>query len=267
MALTTAGAALTTAHRAQQLALRARSIQGLVSLWRGVDPTRLGDTIDVFTQAAALLAQRGHSDSADIASRYFESFRTAERVSGRAAAVIARPPAATIVTNDLRGAALKGIIDGRRAGMTVDAAGRNGLVRVVGAFTKLVLGGGRMTVIGSIQADRKALGWTRVTSGEPCAFCRMLSGRGPAYKTEKSADFQPHDHCACTPEPIYRGSALDLGPVVQAAQHRQEYDDAQAWARESGTMSQDTSNNALNNYRRYLAAGKPEVGNDGSNPG
>lgn len=276
MALTRAGAALTTAHRARQLAVQAESIKGLMILWKTVDPTRLADTIDVFVQAAVLLAGQGHDQSAALASRYYSLFRTAEGVPGRVAAGAAARPSVEIMAADIRGAALKGIIDGRRAGMPIEAASRNGLIRVIGTLSKLVLGGGRMTIINGIDADRVALGWTRVTSGDPCTFCRVLSSRGPAYKTEKSADFQPHGHCSCTPEPIYPGDPLSTGPIAQAAAHKKEYDTAQAWARDSGTMSQDTSNNALNNYRRWLANGKPEpgqaapdggdAGNDGGNP-
>jgi len=267
MALTRAGAALTTAHRARQLAVQAESIKGLMTLWKAVDPTRLADTIDVFVQAAVLLAGQGHDQSAALAARYFDLFRTAEGVPGRAAAAAARRPAVDIMASDIRGAALKGIIDGRRAGMPIEAASKNGLIRVIGALSKLVLGGGRMTIIGNIDTDRQALGWSRVTSGDPCTFCRLLSSRGPAYKTEKSADFQPHDHCSCTPEPIYPGDPLDAGPIARAAAHKKEYTTAQAWAQESGTMSQDTSNNALNNYRRWLANGKPEPGQAAPNGG
>lgn len=270
MALTAAGAALTSAHRAGQLAVQAQNLRGLLTLWKAVDPVRLADTIDIFVQAAVLLAGQGHDESAVLSARYFELFRRAEGVPGSAAVAVARRPPADVLAGNIRGAALKGIIDGRRAGMTAEAAGRNGLVRVVGTMAKLVLGGGRMTIIGGVDADRRALGWTRVTSGDPCTFCRTLSSRGPAYKSDKSADFQPHDNCSCTPEPIYRGTPLDTGPIAQAAEHKKEYLAAQAWAHESGTMSQDTSNNALNNYRRWLANGKPAPGQaapDGGNAG
>lgn len=264
MATTAAGAALTSAHRAQQLAVRARTLQGLMTLWRTVDVTDLAGTIDAFTQAAVLLAGQQHDVSATTAARYFSLFRSAEDIPGKAAAVVARRPAADAMANQIRGSALKGIIDGRKAGMDIVRAKNNGLVRVSGAVTKIVLGGGSMTITGSTERDRKALGWARVTSGDPCAFCRALSARGPVYKTEKSADFESHDHCGCSAEPVYRGAALDLGAVAQSSEHERQYRDAQSWARENGTMSEGTSNNALNNYRRYLAAGAPTAGSAGT---
>lgn len=257
MATTTSGERLTSAHRAAQLAIRARSITGLITLWRVVDPAHLADTIDVFTQAAVMLALDGHDESAGLAARYFGMFRSAEGIPGRApTGIIAPRPARLDVMADLRGAALKGIIDARKAGMSPAGAKAQGLVRVAGALVKQVLAGGRMTIINGTAADRQALGWQRVTSGSPCTFCRMVASRGVAYKSERSAGFEPHDGCGCVAEPFYRGDR----PSEQAAEYKREYDAAQAWARDSGTMSTGTSNNGLNNYRRWLANGRPAPG-------
>jgi hypothetical protein len=43
----------------------------------------------------------------------------------------------------------------------------------------------------------------RVLGGAGCDFCQMLAGRGEVYSAE-TADFEAHDHCGCTAEPIYR---------------------------------------------------------------
>jgi hypothetical protein len=277
MALTTAGTALTRANQAAQLAQRAQSLQGLLRLWSLVDVENLPGTIDAFAQAAALLAGEGFDKSAAAAANYYGLFR---RVEGIGTMVVPRAsrPAAEYLAGQLRGAALKGIIDGRKAGMSLGDAKSNGFVRVAGALVKLVLGGGRMTIITAADTDRQALGWSRVTSGDPCAFCRMLASRGPVYKSEKSADFEAHDHDACMPEPLYRGDPVKLGAAEQSATYLDEYRTAQEWARSSGTMSAGTSNNALNNYRRWLDNGSPSpsqgandgaagAGNDGGNPG
>lgn len=267
MALTAAGAALTRANQAAQLAQRAQSLQGLLRLWSIVDVTDLAGTIETFAQAAALLAGEGFDKSAAVAANYYGLFRRVEGVGTIAVAQAPRLPA-DYVTGQLRGAALKGIIDARRAGMSIDDAKSQGLVRTAGAFAKLVLTGGWMTITGAVQRDRQALGWARATSGDPCTFCRLLASRGPVYKSEKSADFQAHDHDACMPEPVYRGDPASLGVAEQSATYLAEYRTAQVWARSSGTMSQDTSNNALNNYRRWLDNGSPDPGQttDG-NPG
>jgi hypothetical protein len=270
MAVTQAGAELTAKHRAAQLAIRARSLRGLIDLWPIVQPEDLSGTIDTFIQAAVLLAGQGYDSSATEAIAYFRSFRRTEAPTAGVlpGLVAATRPAAELVAADLRGATLKGIIDARRAGLSVPDASRRGLIRVAGALTKQVLAGGRMTIITGAQSDPVALGWGRVTSGDPCTFCRMLASRGATYKTQESADFQPHDACACVPEPLYMGRQRPGSPLLQAVTYQREYQTAQEWARESGTMSKGTANDAVNNYRRWLANGSPEPGreSDGSNP-
>jgi hypothetical protein len=260
MARSDAATQITSAYRAQQLADRAGSIRNLVQLWKAVDPTRLSDTIDVFTHAATILMGQAYDASGTLAASYFELFRRAEGVAGAAPAIAAAArPSAGFLSGALRGAALSGIIDARKAGKSVGIAADNGLVRVVGAFSKLVLAGGNQTILTAVQRDKKALGWARITSGSPCAFCRMLSSRGATYRSERSATFEPHDHCSCTAEPIYHNTVLD-----QSEEHLSEFKHAQAWARSTDSLSKGTSNNALNNYRRWLAAGKPTPGQGGT---
>ncbi len=266
MALTAAGAALTRANTAAQLAARAGSLQGLLRLWSIVDIENLPGTIGTFAQAAALLAGEGFDESAAAAANYYGLFRRVEGVGALAVPRAARP-AAEFMAGQLRGAALKGIIDARKAGMSLVGAKSQGLIRVAGELTKLVLSGGRMTITGAVDRDPRALGWARATSGDPCTFCRMLASRGPVYKSEKSADFEAHDHDACMPEAVFRGNPANVGVVKQSEDYLGEYRRAQEWARSSGTMSSGTSNDSLNNYRRWLDNGQPEPGaSDGGSP-
>lgn len=256
MALTVQGAQLTEAHRAAQLAARAGSLRQLVDLWRVVDPLNLSDTINVFAKAAAILAGQGYEQSGAISARYYSLFRTVEIGAPGAAVRPALRPGVDVLAGQIRGAALSGIIEARRGGLTVPQASQRGLVRTAGALGKLILNGGRRTIITATQADRQALGWGRVTSGGACAFCKMLAARGPVYKSAKAADFEPHDGCGCTPEVVYRGGDGPIQGNVYAAQ----WDAAQKAARSDGTSSTGTSNNALNNYRRYLADGGATAG-------
>src|SRR5690349_24951206 len=128
MAKTAAGARLTTAHHAAQLAVRAGSIANLVKLWQVVDPTDLRNTIDTFVAAAVLLAGSGFEESAGNAQRYYGLFRRVE--GGARDNLPARPgvprPDADYLAGELRGASLAGIIGARRAGRSVDDAGRIG---------------------------------------------------------------------------------------------------------------------------------------------
>lgn len=254
MARTVEGAALTREHVAQQLALRAGSLRDLLALWRMVDPTDLSGTIGTFVRAAVILAGARYADSAGLAAGYYRLFRAAERVPGAATPVLAQPLPADVMAAQIRGAALAGIIDSRRAGRSLEVASRDGFVRAAGALTKLILTGGRMTLLHSVAADRQATGWARVTSGAACAFCRMLASRGPAYRAERSARFEAHDSCGCTVEPAYAGDR----PSEQALAYRREWEAAQKLAaqqRMDGERVRSSANPALNAYRRYLAGG------------
>jgi len=263
VAATPQGAALTERHRVQQLAIQAGSIDRLLQLWRGVDVTRLSDTIDVFAQAAALLAGQGFTDSATAAAQYYSLFRATEIGSGLSVPLPSRRPLDQL-SGLLRGAALSGIITGRRSGMSISRASQNGLIKAVGTLGKLVLAGGRMTITTAVQRDRQAIGWMRATSGDPCPFCRMLASRGASYTSEGAADFEPHDACGCTAEPLYRDTPNTLGTAAQSREFLREFEQSKTWARDSGTMSRGTSNDALNDYRRWIAAGKPTAGDAGT---
>jgi len=79
--------------------------------------------------------------------------------------------------------------------------------KVFGAASRQVLNGGRDLIQDVVEADPAALGWIRVTDGDPCAFCALLSSRGPVYKTEQTAGFIAHDNCACIPKPVFSKKA------------------------------------------------------------
>ncbi|HLR96542.1 MAG TPA: hypothetical protein VK053_18605, partial [Jiangellaceae bacterium] len=79
---------------------------------------------------------------------------------------------------------------------------------VDGELRKAILAGGRGVVRESTGADRRAIGWRRVSDGDPCTFCVMLVSRGPAYTSVAKAltkgNGDPyHNHCGCTVEAVY----------------------------------------------------------------
>lgn len=138
----------------------------------------------------------------------------------------------------------------RRAGrgQVEVTARRAALVTSSGAATRHVLAGGRETTLTLVQNDQRALGWARVTDGDPCSFCAMLASRGPSYLTRESASFKAHDNCACTAEPVYSRSAAWPG-------------DARVYQRlwysaTKGYSGQD----ALNAFRRAYEAQRREQG-------
>lgn len=205
MAKTQAGTALTERYRRQTLALRAATIRDLLALWPLWEFGK-PDTYEKFTQAAAVLvASRGDMASA-LAARYYQAFRMAEEIPGDAAIELASRVSPEVVRRVVDSSARPGVFVALKAGKTVDQAFRNGFVRVSGDLTRQVLDSGRNTILGTVERDKYALGWARVTDGDPCPFCAMLAGRGPVYKSEGSAGFDAHGHCGCCAEPTYSGS-------------------------------------------------------------
>jgi|GEM_PF-3067815 len=204
MATTTDGAALTSAHRLAQLAVRAALLADLSTLWRAVDPTNLVGTIGVFADIAALVVQTRHRESESLSRRYFTNFRTAEGVAGQTPLLPSiEPPTAAMAGGRIRGAGLAGIIRARRAGFAPGAAAGNGFVKLSGTAGWLVLAGGRELIDTAISRDRRTLGWMRVTSGAACDWCARIAGQGPMYKTRDAAGDSFHDHDGCTTEPVY----------------------------------------------------------------
>lgn len=71
------------------------------------------------------------------------------------------------------------------------------------------MSGGRMMIDATAKADTRAIGWRRVSDGNPCTFCAMLCSRGPIYASQERAEtvggsgLQYHGHCGCTAEILY----------------------------------------------------------------
>lgn len=102
-------------------------------------------------------------------------------------------------------------------GKPLQVARDESFVEASGAATRHVLTGGRQSLLTLVEGDMKAIGWIRVTDGDPCSFCAMLASRGARYKGdsfsesdprfEGPGEFKVHDSCACTMEVIYSRQA------------------------------------------------------------
>lgn len=73
---------------------------------------------------------------------------------------------------------------------------------MLGAAKRLILNGARGTILDATRRDKRSGRWQRVGDGSTCAFCQMLIDRGAVY-SEDSGDFQAHDHCGCSAEPLF----------------------------------------------------------------
>lgn len=239
--MTPEGAQLTEAHRQLQAHVNTATLRDLLQLWGVVDPMNLRHTVDPFTRAAAALVLRSRRASSSGASRYYAAFREAEGIGRAPAPGLAADPPEELVVGALRGAGLAGIMNAYRRGQSPDAAHQNGFVKLAGSASQLVVGGGRATIMDAVQSDDAAVGWQRVTDGDPCAFCAMIASQGIVAKTADSAGFEAHGHCLCGAEPAYEGSP------VRAANERFR----SAWNEATSGLS---GGDALNAFRRSMSS-------------
>lgn len=203
MSRTAAGASLSAAHRDGQVQIRAALVRDYMRIW----PLWEGNerSFRRLVEATVPLIRGYHQLSASLASSYYEAFRAAEQVGGQPSPRLAASINEEAVIGTLYVTGRDMTANAIDAGHSPQAAMRNALVRTSGTVSRFGLQGGRDTLVLSSAADRQALGWSRVTGAQPCAFCAMAASRGPVF-SEDTADFAAHDHCSCAGEPTYPGS-------------------------------------------------------------
>lgn len=245
----TQATALTEQHRQAQLSVRARALRDFLLLWPlWHDDESFPNLVD----ATMPLVRSYRSISAALAAAYFDSARRVAGAEGAAAAQAAAAVNEAQVTTSLYVTGKVGHINALGAGQSPGDARKSAFVRVSGAVTRHVLEGGRDTILQSVAADPKALGWARVTDGDPCYFCLTLASRGAVYKSEATASFEAHDHCGCSAMPVWVGTQLP----DQTAEWKRIYNAAQREALASGDLQhgENSSQARLNAVRRHLAA-------------
>lgn len=102
-------------------------------------------------------------------------------------------------------------------GKPLQVARDESFTQAAGAASRHVLNGGRQSLLTLVEGDMRAIGWIRVTDGDPCSFCAMLASRGAVYKEDSFSrsdprftgpgEFKVHDSCACTMEVVYSRQA------------------------------------------------------------
>lgn len=204
MAATEAGTMLTEQHRVAQARLLATVAAQVAAVWPLFDLDDIdGSWPGVEQLLLAIVAVQG-AQSSQLAAGYFQGYRFAETADIGAAVRVAAPPTIEAAIPSLR---ILGPIGTKK----LIAAGRpdplaTTFTNIVGDVGRQVLNQGRDTLVESVRADSKAVGWARVTSGRACSFCAMLSSRGPVYKAG-TVGFRAHGHCGCSVEPVYHVDA------------------------------------------------------------
>lgn len=205
MALTAEGKALTEAHRVGQIAIGERADAALRMVWPVLDPSSL-DASEPAWMGASLGLMRPHfEDSVSLSRAYAAEYRTAE---GVAPGPLARPEwAQRYMAENLH---LSGPVRVKllvKGGMAGDAAAAAAVTKFAGIVRRGVLSGGRMMINETAQNDSRAIGWRRVTDGNPCTFCAMVASRGPVYGRDTvlttGEGLRYHGHCGCTAELVY----------------------------------------------------------------
>lgn len=194
---------LTEAHRIAQLHLTAVAVRQLRAVWSLLNPEDLDGTFEDWLIAVVPLVDSQRRASATLAARYITTFRALELGldADPFVPVLSAPVNRKALTTSML---VTGPISirGNLGRMTLAKAVDVAEGRTSSAAMRHVLNGGRETITKTIQADGRAVGYQRVTSGNACEFCSMLADRGPVYGKE-SADFAAHDRCGCTAEPVY----------------------------------------------------------------
>jgi hypothetical protein len=199
--VSTAGRQLSAQHRRQQVAIRAAAARDVVQVWEaGFDLSDIDRSWRRMEPAMVAVTSDYRRQSANVASGYFQAFRTAEDAPGGFRPRLAVPPSREVLRYSLGYYGMVVPNQLYRSGRT-DVA-RQAAVQLVGGVSRHVNDGGRHTVLENVGQDRQARGWQRITAGRPCSFCAMIAARGAVFSAD-TATFQAHDHCQCTAEPVY----------------------------------------------------------------
>lgn len=240
---------LAEAHRLAQVRLSAQTQALSNTAWRILDPSRIGATSDRWMTLMNGIVRRQRQLSAGLAGDYYQRVR-ALTLDGDILPALASSVTTAEVEASMTATALDRLTS-PPAGQPWETTVRNARNGAARSAARLALDGGRGTILGTVQTDRQSLGWTRIGSDGPCAFCLMTISRGPVYRSESSASFHAHDGCHCVVAVAFVDDDLW---TEQAEAARHQYDAAIDAARASDELQRGTSNDSLNALRRSLAA-------------
>lgn len=229
---------LAEAYRVEQARVSAEATRAALALWlTSYEPGSPGAWRALLAALVALI-RRWRAESSRLAVTYYMESRSEAGVPGLYVPRPAPDPPLALIeaTAQIAGARAYGRSLTANQGET--RARQNSGVQLAGATARIALDAGRQTVLDAVDDDREAIGWIRITDADPCAFCAMLSSRGPVF-SEDTAHFQAHAHCACMAAPVYSRDEAWLG-------HSEDL--YQQWKRETAGES---GKDAIRAWRRY----------------
>jgi hypothetical protein len=196
---------LSRSHRRQLSALSTAVASGVTSVALGADPTDidtwyLGALDGLITRVVS-----GHAQARRMSTDYL---RRHSAIEGHPVTPVPASLNLDQVRTSLRVTGPVAFKQAVTAGQDPAQAVRTMATRLSGSASRLTLAGDRDTLHATAFAREGIVGYRRVLGGPGCGFCAMLASRGAVYLTEASAarakdGTRYHDHCRCTPVPLY----------------------------------------------------------------
>jgi len=208
MASTDAGSVATDIHRRRQVALATSADSEVRRAMQLLDVANIDASRALWNDRMVGIVAKYYKVSQVQAVKYLDVYWSLERPGG-AGTIIAPSLDITATSGVLDAAGPQGLKGRIRKGRTPYMAFNEVTTDVQREMRKMILAGGRNAIRETGKADRRAVGYRRVSDGDPCTFCGMLVSRGPAYTSEAKAlakgNGDPyHKGCGCTVEIIYR---------------------------------------------------------------
>lgn len=251
MSLTLEADRLTEAHRLAQVRLGARVTSLSSATWRLIDLDNIDRSTRLWLYVNRSLVESMRPASERLAASYLVRHKAAELPGGGPSPVQPADPLDVVrVSESLVESGPVRVKEALRRGDSPVEALTLARNEAAATATRHVLNAGRGSVLNTVRRDRQAVGWIRRTrSAKPCAFCAMLAGRGPVYKSRATSGFSAHNGCFCVAEPVY---SHDTPWPDSNRRYNDLWYQAQDDARAAGELKRGTSNDALNAFRRAL---------------
>lgn len=161
----------------------------IAKLWPSLDLLHLRQSLPAFKAAVTREVQQHAQASATMAARQYRQQRVAAGVGAGFTPRPAPPPPLEQVAA-MVDYAVQPLWNAEVLAQPVTEAGSTAIAdakaRLAAASERLVLDAGQQTIVGNVEADRKARGYARIPEPNACSFCLMLATRGAVYKTDRA---------------------------------------------------------------------------------
>lgn len=188
------------------------------------------DEWSAFIQALYPSVYRARMDAYRATERFYAATRAAQTGRTDLPRVLPRNYAPEALDEAMR-EHLKPVIDALPKGSQVP---QDTITSAVATAQRHAQNAGRQAIVDAARHDPEARGYARVAVGETCAFCIMLTSRGPVYKSASSAllrdggDEPYHDNCNCAVVPVFDRDNWPGKETFEAARR--------AWVQGDGTL-------------------------------